>query len=138
MVDPTVRRLSRLLLSPFSQFRLQLTKQILKPQQSPGGAEEEVVLIVAIVVIIEAAAETAEAVNPATKTKTKTRIPTPITPQPTKNHIKRVLDTLTGPQTPVVVAIGLKVVQRPTVQIRWSVVGPLSSLQDKRIIQIEK
>ena len=55
-----------------------------------------------------------------------------------KNHTKRVLDTLTGPQTPVVVAIGLKVVQRPTVQIRWSVVGPLSSLQDKRIIQIEK
>ena len=55
-----------------------------------------------------------------------------------KNLIKRGQGILTDPQIVPAVVTGLKVVQRPTVQIHWSVVGLQSSLQDRRIILIER
>ena len=111
----------------------------LKPQPSPGAVATSGAEVVAE---IEAAADLPEAdkiiivnkIKLQLKTLLKLILPT------IKNLIKRVPDTLTGPQIAPAPAIGPKAVERPTAQILWSVDGPRLLHQDRKItlLQIEK
>ena len=130
-------QLSLILLHKLNRHPLRTTLKCLPPTE----AEEEVVSIVGVEVTTAetVAAEAAEVVNKI-KIKINKTLIILITPphQPTKNLIKEVPDTLTGPQIHPVAAIGPKVEERLTVRTRWSVGGPASLPQGKRIIIIEK
>ena len=95
-----------------------------------GAGAAEISLIVAVAA---EGAEPAEAAKIKISAKTAILIIPP--PLPTPNPTKRVPDTLTGPQTQPVAAIGLRGRGRPTAPTHSSAAGPPSLHQE---IKIEK